>query len=122
MMKAGSPGGLRAMVVWVEMLPEDRGADLGPLVREMSHPDIQWFHDPERRTGPAIAASLEAPELVAWDVYLFYDRQAEWGKQPPAPQEWAHQLDHPAADRTRYRWGDQLEPELLRIARLMTGA
>jgi hypothetical protein len=30
----------------------------------------------------------------AWDVYLFYGRGARWvGQAPPAPTEWAHQLN-----------------------------
>ena len=31
------------------------------LAREMSDPRISWFHDPKRRAGRAIAASLGAP-------------------------------------------------------------
>lgn len=105
------------MIVWVEMLPQDREADVVTLAGEMSDPRIRWFHDPKRRAGRAIAASLGATGEVAWDVYLFFDADAEWKNRPPAPREWVHQLSDSWADPTRLRFGDQLEPELARLLR-----
>lgn len=103
------------------MLPEDRGADVEALARELADPRIRWFHDPERRAGRAIAASLGAAGKVAWDVYLFFDAGAEWDDQPPAPRQWVHQLDDAWADPARLRFGDQLEPELGRLLRSVLG-
>ena len=100
------------MIVWVEMLLEDREADVEALAGEMIDPRIRWFHDPERRAGRAIATSLGAAGEVAWDVYLFFDVHAEWNDQPPAPRQWVHQLGDSWADPTRLRFGGQLEPEL----------
>jgi len=103
------------MIVWVEMLPEDREADVVAIAREMSDPCVRWFHDPKRRAGQAIAGSLGATGKVAWDVYLFFDADAEWKNQPPVPCAWVHQLGDSWADPTRLRYGDQLEPELARL-------
>ena len=106
---------LVAMIVWIEMLPEDREADVVALAGEMRDPRIRWFHDPERRAGQAIAGSLGATGKVAWDVYLFFDGDAEWMNQPPPPRGWVHQLSDSWADPTLRRYGDQLEPELARL-------
>jgi hypothetical protein len=103
------------MIVWIEMLPEDKAADLKALAGEMADPRIRWFHDPKRRVGRAIATSLGAAGKVAWDVYLFFYADAEWKDQPPVPPQWIHQLGDSWADPTRYRFGDQLEPELRRL-------
>jgi hypothetical protein len=109
------------MIVWIEMLPEDRGANVSALAGHMCDPRIQWFHDPRRRAGRAIAASLGAKSQVAWDVYLFFDADAEWKNQPPAPRQWAHQLSDTWADPTRHHFGDRLEPELGRLLKGMLG-
>ena len=112
---------LAAMIVWIEMLSEDRVADVEALAREMTDPRIQWFHDPKRRAGQSIATSLGNPDKVAWDVYLFFDAHAEWKDHPPMPRQWVHQLDDPWADPTRRRFGDQLEPELARLLKSVLG-
>ena len=109
------------MIVWVEMLPEDRGADVEALAEEMSDRRISWFHDPKQRAGRAIAASLGAPGEIAWDVYLFFVAGAEWSDQPPAPTQWVHQLGDSWADRTRHHFGEQLEPELGRLLKSLLG-
>jgi hypothetical protein len=112
---------LAAMIVWVEMLPEDGEADVEALAGEMTDRRIGWFHDPKRRAGQAIAASLGAPGKVVWDVYLFFGAGAEWNDQPPAPLQWVHQLGDSWADRTRHHFGDQLEPELSRLLKSLLG-
>jgi hypothetical protein len=110
---------LGAMIVWIEMLAEDKEADIIALAREMTDPRIRWFHDPRHRAGRAIATSLGGTGQVAWDVYLFFDAGVEWKKQPPAPGQWAHQLGDKWADPTRHHFGDELEPELGRLLKRM---
>jgi hypothetical protein len=109
------------MIVWIEMLPEDREADVEALAGEMTDPRIRWFHDPKRRAGRAIATSLGATGKVAWDVYLFFDAHAEWKNKPPAPCQWVHQLSDSWADPTRLRFGNRLEPELRRLLKSVLG-
>ncbi len=116
MTQVGLQADLVGLVVWTEMLPEDESADVAALSAELAAPGIQWFRDPKRRAGHSIAAVLGAPDLVAWDVYLFYERQAVWEQRPPAPREWVHQLSDPQADPARRRTGNRLEPELRRLA------
>ena len=102
---------LAALIVWIEMLPEDSSDDISALSAELADHRIHWFHDPRRRAGLAIGNSLGAAGHVAWDVYLFFDADAEWRDQPPAPPRWAHQLSDSWADPMRRYFGDRLEPE-----------
>jgi hypothetical protein len=111
-----------AMIVWIEMLPEDRDADIEALIREMADPRIRWFHDPRQHVGRAIATSLGAMGKIAWDVYLFFDMAAEWKNELLRPQQWVHQLSDSWADPTHLRYGDQLEPELRRLLRDLLGS
>ena len=103
------------MIVWIEMLPEDKEANTTALASEMSDPRIRWFHDPRHRAGRAIATSLGGIGQIAWDVYLFFDAGVEWEEQLPASSHWTHQLSDAWADPTRLHFGDQLEPELNRL-------
>ena len=52
------------------------------------------FHDPTGWTGRQIAASLGFPTQLAWDTFLFYRAGLGWNEAPPAPTDWAHQLDY----------------------------
>lgn len=54
---------------------------------------VHHFYDPEQRAGKAIAERLGAEAgKVAWDVYLFYEKEGEWIDEPPMPSAWMHQL------------------------------
>ncbi len=105
------------MIVWIEMLSKDKDADLIDLSSRMDDPRIRWFHDPLQRVGKAIAATLGAPNLIAWDVYLFFDKESSWLGPPPRPHGWVHQLGDRRADPARYHPGKQLAPELERLLR-----
>jgi hypothetical protein len=110
---------LVALIVWIEMLPEDSAADIPALAAELADRRIHWFHDPERRAGVAVGESLGAAGNVAWDIYLFFDAHVEWRERLPAPRQWAHQLSDVWADPTRHHSGDRLEPELSRLLKGM---
>ena len=71
-------------------------------------------HDPEKRSGIAIAKGLGAEEgMVAWDMYLFYEIGSEWGEIPPSPATWMHQLKGSSwADSALYRSGNDLTETL----------
>jgi len=49
----------------------------------------------------------------AWDVYLVFDRTAEWKTEPPAPNSWMHQLRGISAERRLD--GDALATELKKL-------
>jgi len=104
------------------MLPEDKDADIDALITKMAEPRIRWFHDPGQRAGRAVAISLGAKGKIAWDVYLFFDMDADWKNKRLAPQQWVHQLSGSWADPTHLRYGDRLEPELRRLLGNLLGS
>jgi hypothetical protein len=113
---------LAAAVVWINMLPTDAGLTAQFAARGMPDARLRFFHDPDKAVGRAVALgshlevaqSLGAPDQVAWDVYLFFDKGAEWREALPAPTRWAHQLGDPWADPARYFTGGELVQELAR--------
>jgi hypothetical protein len=109
------------MIVWVNMLPEDKDADREALSNLMYDPRVRWFNDPLCRAGKVIASILGAPNNTAWDIYLFFDPKAQWKGEPPQPRSWVHQLGDTWADPTRYRTGEQLSVELANLLRDLGG-
>jgi len=79
------------------------------------------FYDPKRQVGQAVARSLGEPDMIAWDIYLFYAAGQEWLESIPAPAHWAHQL---GGERWRdhYHWGDDLHAELQRALQRLIGS
>jgi len=83
-----------AYVVWVPILPTDRGEpgpETLPLVtdRRATH-----FWDAEGHL-PALFKKILGLEQKrwAWDVYLIYPPGTRWDKElPPKPVYWQHQL------------------------------
>ena len=96
-------------IVWIEMLPEDTEAGAEGSALVIDDPRVRHFHDPARRSGQAIAASLGWKDYVAWDIYLFYEAGSRWLDGPPTPAHFAHQLSR---DSTHFRTGDDLVREL----------
>jgi len=98
-----------ASIVWINMLPKDTEAGAGRSARIINDPRVRHFHDPAKRSGQAIAASLGWTDYVAWDIYLFYEAGRRWLDGPPAPTHFAHQLPR---DSAHFRTGDDLTREL----------
>jgi len=106
-------------IVWINMLPEDTEAHAGRSARIINDPRVRHFHDPAKRSGQAIAASLGWKDYVAWDVYLFYEAGSRWLDGPPAPAYYLHQLPR---DPLHFRTGDDLVRELREAMKMLTGA
>lgn len=106
------------MIVWIDMLPGDSLAAAEKAMRQFDpDPSLSHFYDPRQRAGKIIAESLKAEAgKVAWDIYLFYAADDEWGEKPPPPLDWAHQLSgRDWADPTRLFTGENLAPKLEEI-------
>jgi hypothetical protein len=101
-------------IVWIGMLPDDTEEAARAITASMpSHPRVQYFYDPERRAGQAIARRLGGPGAVAWDIYLFYSKGSEWTADPPLPVRWMHQLARSTwANAIYYHAGDDLVAKL----------
>ena len=82
-----------------------------------SDPRVTQFYDHVKICGQEVAEGLGAKSgEVAWDVYLFYDQQAEWIEQLPQPIDWVHQLGGSSwAEPGRLFQGDQLTNKLREI-------
>lgn len=89
---------LRVEIVWIDVLAAD-GAKAAHKASPLISPDrrVRHYHDPQQRSGDAIAASLGWDDL-AWDIYLFYEPGVEWKEQPPKPRFFFHQLTAHAQD------------------------
>lgn len=100
---------IRLSIVWIEMLPTDSFEAAQRMAARMIEPRVRHYFDPRttHRAGMAFADGIiREGQGPAWDVYLFYDREAAWSDGPPLPVEWCHQLsgEH-RADPSRYAGG-----------------
>ena len=70
-------------------------------VRKFKDARAKQFYDLNQTAGKAIAESLGHGGKIAWDFYLFYPAQSEWGDRPPVPEVYFHQLRDSWADQNR---------------------
>ena len=92
-------------IVWIQMLPDDTKATANRSARIIDDPRVRHFHDPEQRSGAAIAQSIGREGEVAWDIYLFHEKDSAWTEGPPAPIDFMHQLNW---EPTHFHTGDDL--------------
>jgi hypothetical protein len=112
-LKAEPPPDIRVAIAWIHMLSLDNAVTARCMAAAFRDPRVQHFHDPRRRAGAAVAASLGAPGKMAWDVYLFYPAGPGWEGGPPQPATWAHQLTGSNwADPVHYYRGPDLVQQL----------
>lgn len=103
---------IKVFIVWIKMYAADT-IEVAQEASKLFSQDgrVIQYYDSNKFAGGAIAEGLGAGTgEIAWDIYLFYDGEAKWGKQPPTPRDWAHQLgeDCSWADSGRYHPGDEL--------------
>ncbi|MBK9214709.1 MAG: hypothetical protein IPM59_03795 [Chloracidobacterium sp.] len=77
--------------VWVPILPSDAQLTVGRATKNLSESRVAHYWD-----GGNVLPTGYAPVLGidgdAWDVYLLYDKDAEWNDTPPKPVYWQEQL------------------------------
>ena len=89
--------------VWVPILPSDAKLTVGRATKRLDDPRVGHYWDGDNVLTRAYAPVLGI-EGNAWDVYLLYDEDAEWGDTPPKPIYWQEQLgisDESQLDRTK---------------------
>lgn len=93
---------MKVYSVWQPILPSDVKLTVGRATKRLADSRVSHYWD-----GENIFAQTFAPVLglddQAWDVYLLYDKDAEWGETPPKPFYWQEQLgisDETKLDRT----------------------
>lgn len=77
--------------VWVPMLPSDAKLTVGRATKSLDDPRVTHYWDADNVLSKAWAPVLGIDD-EAWDVYLLYDKDAEWGEMPPKPIYWQEQL------------------------------
>ena len=102
------------------MLHGDMEETARKSARIIEDPRVRHFHDPENRSGKAIAQSLGGQGAVAWDVYLFFAEGSEWVEDPPPPTDWKHQLSADWADPMRLHVREDLVATLHRTMKELT--
>ena len=84
---------LRAYVVWEPILPTDREAAARQSTVLVPAGLATHFWAPDLELAHAFRAPLGLTREAAWDVYLIYDRQADWPAGTiPVPIAFQHQL------------------------------
>ena len=66
------------------------------------------YWDGAELLGKFYEGMLPTPGTPAWDVYLLFAPGVRWGKTPPAPNLWMHQLNQSA--------GRHLDPDAFAAA------
>ncbi len=76
--------------VWVPILPSDAKLTVGRATKSLTDPRVTHYWDGESELVKGFAPVLGVPKT--WDVYLLYDKDAEWKDTPPKPIFWQEQL------------------------------
>ena len=82
---------VKVYAVWVPILPTDAKLTVGRATKSLPDPRVTHYWD-----GDNVLTTAFAPVLGidgdAWDIYLLYDKDAEWKVPPPKPAYWQEQL------------------------------
>jgi hypothetical protein len=70
--------------VWFPALGIDSKASLPFATKYFPDSRVRHYWDAEAKLGHAYSPILKTDQVV-WDVYMLFDRDAEWKDQPPAP-------------------------------------
>ena len=85
---------LATLVIWMKGEPEDslhRATNESIRLREAS----AQFWDEKDDIGAELARKLKRRGSIAWDIYLGYLPGVTWGRTPPRPKSWVHQMGEP---------------------------
>jgi hypothetical protein len=77
--------------VWVPILPSDAKFTVGRATKSLVNPRVTHYWDGAGELVQGFAPVLGIDDK-AWDVYLLYDKDAEWTGAPPKPIYWQEQL------------------------------
>ncbi|MCC6403543.1 MAG: hypothetical protein IT207_05990 [Fimbriimonadaceae bacterium] len=98
---------LAAFSVYIPMVPGDSDKPAVEAAKRLEKAGIKSFWDGKRELGKAYASIVTLPKgrTIAWDIYFVYGPDAVWGRTPPKPVYWMHQLavDDKCLDGTKFR-------------------
>lgn len=91
---------VRVYAVYVPILRGDTEASVPTAIKKLPDSRVIFFWDGRGETAQSYSRVLQLQaEQPAWDVYLIFDRAAEWKGEPPTPSYWMHQLGGVSPDR-----------------------
>jgi hypothetical protein len=97
--------------VWLPILGIDSKASLPTATNRFSDPRVHQYWDAKAELGRAYAPILKSDEVV-WDVYMLFDRGAEWKDTPPVP---VYIMDKIGLEVARPLDGVELANEIVRL-------
>lgn len=105
---------LQVYSVYVPILGSDNEASVASAMQRLPDSRVVFYWDAKGELTQGYARVLQLGEgRPAWDVYLVFDRTAEWKAEPPAPSYWMHQLRGVSAERRLD--GDALAAEIKKL-------
>lgn len=97
--------------MYVPILDSDNEASIPAAMKRLPDSRVAFYWDAKGELTKGYSRVLQLGEdRPAWDVYLVFDRNAEWKTEPPAPNSWMHQLRGVPAERRLD--GDALAAEI----------
>src|SRR5437868_3664991 len=84
---------VRVYAVYLPILRGDEESSVPSAMKRLTDSRVSFFWDAQGETAQSYARVLKLPAgQPAWDVYLLFNRDAEWKNDLPAPDYWMHQL------------------------------
>jgi len=84
---------VRVYAVYLPILRGDAESNVTDATKRLPDERVSYFWDGKGEMAQSYASVLKLPAgYVAWDVYMVFNRDAEWKAEPPAPDYWMHQL------------------------------
>lgn len=78
--------------VWVPILASDAQVTVGRATKFLPDSRVTHYWDSESELVNGFAPILGLGDRPAWDVYLLYDKDADWTDAPPKAVFWQEQL------------------------------
>ena len=77
--------------VWQPILPSDAKLTVGRATKNLPDTRVSHYWDTDNIFATSFSPVLGIDDKT-WDVYLLYDKNAEWKDIPPKPVYWQEQL------------------------------
>ena len=103
---------MRVYAVWVPILPSDLKLSVPRATNRLPDERVSHFWDSGGELVGAYSRILELGDAQAWDVYFVFDRNAQWGGEPPKPVYW---MDKLGIREEQQLDGDKLAAEVRRL-------
>jgi|GEM_PF-149639 len=96
---------ISVIIIWTNMVKTDDQRSAYKAASLFNDSNVIQFFDSGNKFGDIVAQRLNPRGKKAWDIYMFFDKNTQWGKDFPRPFDYAHQLSsaaYPWVDQTKY--------------------